>query len=406
MADQKIYIFALAAQGEGISGSDRIFTEFARNWSKGNKVEIFVSGDGYKMCLRQGLSKSNIKYKRSLRSDDLQISNMRKWGNFGFVVGYIARIFIGVKIGLTLRLENDSSTVVYSASEFWMDSLPAVILKLRYSKIKWLAAWYQTAPNPVKGFTEDGKNARYRIYALIYYFMQFPIKPLIRRYANFVLVNNENEKRVFLEHAEKDQAIVVYGAVDLEQIRKWKAKNKGLPKIYDAVFQGRFHPQKGVMELIEIWKLVVGQKPNAKLVLIGDGPLRKNIEKKIKDLGLINNVLLKGYLFDGGEKYKIFSQSKIVVHPSFFDSGGIAAYEAMAFGLPCVGFNLSSYRNYFPSGMLKVRVGELKEFAGKILQLLSDKLLYTKVQKEAKSLISDSFSWKYRSRQILDQVLE
>lgn len=53
MADQKIYIFALAAQGEGISGSDRIFTEFARNWSKGNKVEIFVSGDGYKMCLRQ-----------------------------------------------------------------------------------------------------------------------------------------------------------------------------------------------------------------------------------------------------------------------------------------------------------------------------------------------------------------
>lgn len=388
MANQKIYIFALAAQGEGISGSDRIFIEFARYWSLKNRLEIFVFEDGHKMCFKQGLDLSKIKFCILTKA------------------GYIARIFKGIKIGLTLKLENNESVIVYSASEFWMDSLPAFILKLRFPRIKWLAAWYQTAPNPLKGFTEDNINHRDRIGAFIYFLVQLPIKLLIKRFAGFVLVNNNNEKKVFPVHDKRGKAVVVLGAVDLERIKKWKKKNKKTEKIFDAVFQGRFHFQKGVLELIDIWKMVVNENKYAKLVMIGDGPLKKNVELRIKNLELSDNIILTGYLFDGEEKYRIFSQSKMVVHPSFYDSGGMASLEAMAFGLPCVGFNLSSFKHYYPKGMIKVKTGNLAGFADKILQLLSDKQLYRMMQKETEALISKDSSWKNRARQILDQVLE
>ena len=213
-------------------------------------------------------------------------------------------------------------------------------MKVRYPKIKWVATWYQTAPNPFVGYAEGDRAKKYRLSALLYWLSQLPIKPLISVFADFVLVNNEEEKKQFPKLNSKKRIIVVYGAVDLERITNYKLEFKNLPKVYDAVFQGRFHPQKGAVELIEIWKKVVDKNKNAKLAMIGDGPLMDDIKLQITNYKLEKNIKLFGYVFDGIKKYKIFSQSKIVVHPAFYDSGGMASAEAMAFGLPCIGFNL------------------------------------------------------------------
>jgi len=389
MGIKKIHIFALAAHGQGLSGGDRIFIEFARRWSKFCKINIWVWKEGYRMCLRHKLQMPNIKY---------QISNMEPWKRFGFVINYFARIIVGIRGGLTAKIENPESTVIYSASEFWMDAIPGWILKLRFPKIRWVAAWYQTAPNPLTGFTEGKRENRYRLSSFFYWMIQVPIKPLIKGFADFVLVNNDEEKKQF------SKALVVFGAVDLERIKVWESKFKNLPKIYDGVFQGRFHAQKGVLELIDIWKIVVSKKPNARLVMIGDGPLKKNVELRIKNLELSNNVILKGYMFDGEEKYKIFSQSKIVLHPAFYDSGGMAAAEAMAFGLPCIGFDLDSFKSYYPKGMIKVSIGNLKEFANIVVSLLNDQLSRDRIGAEGLDMIKRNWSWDKRAEEIFDEI--
>lgn len=395
--NKKIHIFAIAACGQGISGSDRIFIEFARRWSEDFPVTIYVWEEGYQMCQRQGLDVLSIKY---------YVLCMKPWKKFGFVINYLARIIEGIRLGLTTKLENSKDTIVYSASEFWMDSLAAFILKIRYRKIVWAAAWYQTAPNPLKGFTEGGFGTRDRWRALTYYLMQFPVKPLIAKFADYVLVNNEEEKKQFPKHAKDQKAVVVLGAVDIKKIKKWKLKFRKLPKIYDGVFQGRFHPQKGVEELVDIWQRVVDKKPDARLAMIGDGPLMVGVKCKVQSAKLEKNIILTGYLFDGEEKYRIFAQSKIVIHPAFYDSGGMASAEAMAFGLPAVGFDLKAYQSYYPEGMEKVKEGNLEAFANRILDLLQDKNLYRKVSKEALHLIDYKWSWEFRSRQILKVVLE
>ena len=392
--DKKIYVFALAAHGEGISGGDRIFIEFARNWSRDYHVEIYVWEEGYQMCQRQVLNTLDINY---------QVSSMKPWKTLGFFINYLARIIEGIKIGLNLKIENPSNTIIYSASEFWMDSLPSFILKIRYPKIRWVASWYQTAPLPWEGFAEGVREQKYYLSTLIYWLVQLPIKPLISRFANLVLVNNEEERQVF-PRLNEQRIMVVLGAIDVKGIEKWKIKLGRQPKLYDAVFQGRFHPQKGVVELIDIWRLVVMQKKGVKLVMIGDGPLMKDVKLKIKNLKLENNIILKGFLFDGEEKYKIFSQSKLVVHPAFYDSGGMASAEAMAFGLPAVGFDLKSFKSYYPQGMIKVKIGDLNLFASQILELLNNEAQRKKIGNNALDMINKKWSWDKRAREVLNRL--
>lgn len=395
---KSFHIFANAALGRGLSGSDRIFIEFAKRLGKKYRVTIHVWAEGYLICKRQGLEEGI----------SFEILTVDFWCKFGFFVCYFARILKAVWYALFKKIDNGKETVIYSASEFWMDSLPAFILKLKYPKITWVAAWFQTAPNPLIGFAQGYRKETYKLSTFYYWFMQLPIKPIISKFADFVLVNNESEKKQFPSLSKKDRAIVVLGAVDLEAIQKFKKlypKPYTLnPRKYDAVFQGRFHPQKGVLELIDIWKLVTKDLPNAKLVMIGDGPLMENVKLKIKNEKLEKNIKLFGWVFDGDKKYRIFSQSKIVVHPAFYDSGGMAAAEAMAFGLPCVGFNLDSYNSYYPKGMIKVKIGDLEEFADMIVQFISDKNKRENIGRQAKEMVSKNWSWDIRVNQLISAL--
>ncbi len=392
-ATQFIFL-AFAASGKGISGSDRIFIELAKRWSKIAPLTLFVWEEGYEMCKRQKLV-SSIKY---------QVVSMEPWKRMGFIINYFARIIEGIRSGFSLKLDNKPSTIIYSASEFWMDSLPAFILKRRFKDITWVAAWFQTAPNPLVGFSAGKRENTYKLSAFFYWLVQLPIKPIIARFADYVLINNELEKKQFPRLTRQKKVIVLIGAVNINDIEIFMKKNRQLKKMYDAVFQGRFHPQKGVVELIEIWKKVVSKESTAKLVMIGDGPLMEDARRKIKELRLEKNIELLGYVFDGDKKYKTFAQSKIVVHPAFYDSGGMAAAEAMAFGLPCVGFDLKAYESYYPKGIMKAKYGHLDEFAEIINTFLQNTKLREKIGKEAQQMILTNYSWDKRAEEVYRQI--
>lgn len=387
----KVLIIALAALGGGLSGGDRIFIEFARRWSKQVPVNLYIWEQGLAMCRRERLEG------KLLRIHTEKVGFLSK---FGFVFTYFYRIFLGLKLGFTLKVKDGD--LVYSASEFWMDSLPALILKLRNPKFKWVAAWYQTAPNPFKGFSEGRRQKTYKLAAFLYWFMQLPVKPLISRFADFILINNDDERKVFGRNSDK--TIVVQGAVDIKSTTDYQKNHPKKQYKYLAVFQGRFHPQKGVVELIDIWKLVTERIPDAKLAMIGDGPLMAEVRKKIAGFKLENNITLFGYLHNGEKKYNIFNCSKIVVHPAFFDSGGMAAAEAMAFGLPCIGFDLKSYLSYYPKGMIKVTVGDLKAFAEQIITLNDNNALSEKIGREAKEMIFANYSWDKRVKEVTSRI--
>jgi glycosyltransferase involved in cell wall biosynthesis len=391
---KNFFIIALSPVGEGLSGGDRIFIELARYISReGGSVRILTWKEGMAMCRRNHLSESDVQF---------DLLDLHFWPRLGFLINYFARIIYGFFWSLTGRIDTTKKVVVYSASEFWMDIFPAWVLKMRYgSKITLVNTWFQTAPNPLIGFAEGDRENRYRFKALLYWLTQFPAKFIIKRTADFVVVNNEDEKKQFPGLTKKGRTLVMLGGVKVDEINTWREKHNDMKKKYDAVFQGRFHPQKGVVELVEIWKKVVGKKPGANLAMIGDGPLMNDVRRKIKDLGLEGNITLFGYVFDGDKKYTIFSESRIVVHPALYDSGGMASAEAMAFGLPCVGFNLKSYESYYPKGMQKVPIGDSEAFAKEVIILLNDNKKYNMLSIDATVYILQHADWKKRAEDLI-----
>jgi glycosyltransferase involved in cell wall biosynthesis len=154
---------------------------------------------------------------------------------------------------------------------------------------------------------------------------------------------------------------------------------------------------------MDIWRKVLDKRPDARLAMIGDGPLDQDLRAMIKTHGMECNVEVLGFL-DGEQKFEVFRQSRLVVHPATYDSGGMAAAEAMAWGLPGVSFDLEALKTYYPKGMIKTSPGDNRQFAENILSLLGDPDLYKKTAAEAHQLIVDDWDWRKRADLIFRQV--
>ena len=101
------------------------------------------------------------------------------------------------------------------------------------------------------------------------------------------------------------------------------------------VHLSNFRPVKRVTDTIEIFDLVRKKMP-AKLVLIGDGPERGNVEWLVRQKKLTKDVLLLGKQDDVYEKLSI---ADLFLLPSDLESFGLAALEAMACEVPVVATN-------------------------------------------------------------------
>lgn len=105
--------------------------------------------------------------------------------------------------------------------------------------------------------------------------------------------------------------------------------------VRQALFLGRIHPVKGIVNLIEAWALV---RPRGwKLVLAGPdekGHLAE-VMRALAIHGLEQHVEYRGPAF-GGEKARLMRSASLFVAPSLTENFGIAIAEALAHGLPVV----------------------------------------------------------------------
>jgi len=390
----KIIFVANNNVGDAFSGGDRIFVEFIKNWKEKSEIVLFGSEETIRISRERGAG--GIK----MIETDSKNLNMQ-----GGIFDFLKHIRRRTQKGLA-AIEKEKKLVreadfVYSVSDFYPDFLPAFWLKKKNKKIKWIAGYYLFAPAPwAKDSPYKGKNW---IKGFFYWLMQRPSYFLVKRYADFVFVTSEPDVSKFItQKRDRSKIVVVQGGVDITESEKHLNSGRLVPvseRKYDACFVGRFHYQKGVLDLIDIWKLVCQRKSNAKLGIIGAGPLEKEMREKIKKYNLENNVDLLGFK-DGKEKYEIFKQSKMMVHPATYDSGGMAAAEGLAWGLPGVSFDLEALKTYYPKGMLKTEAGNKNEFSENIFKLLENEELYKETAKDSHSLIVEVWDWEKRAERI------
>ena len=96
---------------------------------------------------------------------------------------------------------------------------------------------------------------------------------------------------------------------------------------------GRFQEQKNHIFLLEIFAKIAEKQKNAKFVLVGDGPLREEMEQKANRLGINEKIIFTGVRED---EAKLMQMMDVFVFPSLFEGLGIVLIEAQATGLPCL----------------------------------------------------------------------
>lgn len=102
---------------------------------------------------------------------------------------------------------------------------------------------------------------------------------------------------------------------------------------FTLIHVGRLVPEKNHEFLLRLLKALLQREPRARLRLIGDGPLRAQLEDRTVQLGLSSQVEFWGNRTDIPE---LLSSSDCFVFPSHSEGLGLAAIEAQAVGLPVV----------------------------------------------------------------------
>lgn len=116
-----------------------------------------------------------------------------------------------------------------------------------------------------------------------------------------------------------------------------RAKMRGELGITDNAFVighvGRFDPQKNHAFLLDIFAELKKRRPDAVLILIGNGNLRSAMEEKAAVLGITENVIFTGVRRDVPN---LMQAMDCFVFPSLYEGVPVTLIEAQASGLPCI----------------------------------------------------------------------
>jgi len=156
---------------------------------------------------------------------------------------------------------------------------------------------------------------------------------------------------------------------------------------------GRLSPWKGFLCLVEVVVGLIKENPNFKLLVIGEGEERKHIEKKIKDLGLEDNVFLLGKV-PHNKLAVYFKAADLFILNTGYEGFPHVILEAMDNGVPVIttkkGGNLEVIEDGV-NGKL-VEYNNKEEWKEAILNLLGDEGLRNKLITSAKEKM-EQFSW-------------
>ena len=135
-----------------------------------------------------------------------------------------------------------------------------------------------------------------------------------------------------------------------------------------------FRPVKRIHDLIYAMRMVSKKAPETRLMLVGDGPDRHDIERLIERLDLRHNVLLTGYRTDVANLFKC---SDVVVLSSETESAPLTLLEGMSTGLPAVATSVGGVPEIIDDGVngFLVEPKNPEELAERILELNNDKTL-------------------------------
>lgn len=335
-----------------ISGVLKHYAHMAREWiAMGHRVDFLVARAGFaqfqKLVPEAGL----------VSSDGLFDATRHLAKTWTYFPAYAWRCLTAHFVRTPRRYD-----VVYASGQFIVDVYCTRVLARRH-RCPWVAKVQHVLDSQAK---REGLINR-----LFLHTEKLAARWMNREAAKVMVLSRvvkkdyaELEKRLGL--APVDSAEVGCG-IDVRTLQETPAAEKA----HDVVFMGRMHEQKGVFDLPKVWERVREKHPQARLLVIGEGPHRKPMQEQLRERGLEAGVTVTGGIPEP-EKNALLAASRIGLSLSYEEGWGLSITEFLAFGLPVAAYQLPVFEQVFPTQLDTAPLGNIEEIANRLIRLLDD----------------------------------
>jgi len=219
-----------------------------------------------------------------------------------------------------------------------------------------------------------------------------------KTFDHFICVSDYLADHLIRQHGlDRTKINTIYNGVDLDYFEGTpdypKIKNEFLQKgeriLIGAV--GRLVAEKGLKYLLTSMPKVLKRFSEARLLLVGDGALRTDLERIAIDLDLTGKVTFVGFRSDIKE---ILSSLDILVLPSLLEGFPMIILEAMAMAKPIVASDIPGIREQIIDGKngILVPIKDPNAMAAAIINILADRKVAENIGLAARKTVDEKFS--------------
>jgi glycosyltransferase involved in cell wall biosynthesis len=193
------------------------------------------------------------------------------------------------------------------------------------------------------------------------------------RRAPLVLTTSDYCRRAIVRHygVPEGRVRLVPEGIDLARWQRPAEPRSGGATVLCVARQYR---RKHVADLLRAMPRVRRSVPQARALVVGDGPEHANLRRLWGELSLGESVRLLGEIPDDGEVARLYRGAEVFCLPSVQEGFGIVFLEAMASGLPVVATTAAAIPEVVPQGKagLLVPPGDVEALAAALVDLLRD----------------------------------
>lgn len=228
------------------------------------------------------------------------------------------------------------------------------------------------------------------------FFLGSPVLGVVGRLIELIMLKlpfdgfvtgTSGSRRLIERYGPKEVSVIPYG-VDSIFYKRYGVKRK--KKI---LFVGRLVPLKRVPDLLDAFAVVSKKHPEVMLELVGDGPLKEELESLANELGIRDKVIFTGSLRSHEGVAKKMQESMVLVNPSVREGFGLVLVEAMCSGTPPVGYKLDAYADFADSSnSILVAKGDVSGLADAVSELLENRRYWASLSKKGIKT-AEGMSW-------------
>jgi glycosyltransferase involved in cell wall biosynthesis len=244
--------------------------------------------------------------------------------------------------------------LAYATTDYWFDVLPAVFSRARGK----MMIWHMEAPSMGQILRRSRADVDATRAASLHYWLS--------QNASLAAFSRCGRRRVLHVHPDMRPKLLRRGfrAGEISPISFGvdpapPGGDQPLAKIYDVVWIGRVHRQKGIDDLLATLQFLAGRAPGFRAVIIGK--VKAELEGRVRALGLESCVDFPGFVSEE-RKFELFRSSRVYLMPSRFEGSPRVIGEALICGLPVLAYRVETYPAVFGEFLRYVDCFDLAAF--------------------------------------------